>query len=85
MYALTDYLANLDKPRASREMDIFRGIAANPKWSNRYVSMFNGATEPGWLMRASTLLQVFAEAQWQKIGQAFTHGSSRLPKVRGKN
>jgi flavin-dependent dehydrogenase len=67
MYALTDELANMDLERTSAQMDFFRAIAAMPDWSDRYVSMYNGATSVEWFRRPDTVMRILATWRWRKL------------------
>lgn len=67
MYELTDYLANLEIKRAPAEMDVFRAVAASPEWSNRYVSLFNGATDVKWFRRFDTITRILLGWRWRQL------------------
>ncbi len=69
MYALTDYLANLELERTAAQIELFRAIAAMPDWSDRYVSIYNGATSVEWFRRFDTPLRIFAEWRLRQIGE----------------
>lgn len=67
MYELTDFYADLERARSPQEMDFFRAIAAQPKWSNIYVSMFNGVTSVSWFRRFDTALRILLEWRWGQV------------------
>lgn len=71
MYELTDYYAQLERNRPPPEMDLFRAIAAQPKWSDIYVSMFNGVTPVRWFRRFDTVMRILIEWRWLQIKQRF--------------
>ncbi len=67
MYELTDFYADLERKRLPQEMDLFRAIASSPKWSNIYVSMFNGVTSVSWFRRFDTVMRILLEWRWQQL------------------
>ncbi len=67
MYELTDFYANLERPRTAQELDFFRAIAEQPKWSNIYVSMFNGVTSVSWFRRFDTVMRILLEWRWGQL------------------
>lgn len=72
MYKLTDFYAQLDRDRTPAELDFFRAIAAQPEWSDRYVSMFNGVTSVKWFVGFPTPLRILVEWRWKQLKQKFT-------------
>ncbi len=72
MYKLTDYYASLDKDRSAAELDLFRAMAEMPDWSNRYVSLFNGVTDPGWFMNFPTPMRIWTEWRWRQLKTKFS-------------
>ncbi len=67
MYELTDFYADLERARTPQEMDFFRAIAEQPKWSNIYVSMFNGVTSVEWFRRFDTVMRILLEWRWGQV------------------
>src|SRR5581483_1101886 len=75
MYKLTDYYASLAKDRSAAELDLFRAMAQVPDWSNRYVSLFNGVTDPGWFMNFPTPMRIWTEWRWRQLKAKFSDSS----------
>lgn len=67
MYELTNFYADLERPRTPQEMDFFRAIASSPKWSSIYVSMFNGVTSVKWFQRLDTVMRILLEWKWGRL------------------
>lgn len=67
MYKLTNVLADLEHENPPQLLDLFRAIAAMPDWSDRYVSLFNGVTDPAWFQRFDTPLRIFLEWRWRQL------------------
>ncbi len=61
MYRLTDYYAALGRRLSWREVLLFRALSEMSEWTNRYVSLFNGVTDPGAFARPTTLLRILLE------------------------
>lgn len=78
MYELTDYYAQIERDRPPPEMDVFRAIAAQPKWSNIYVSMFNGVTNVAWFRRFDTVLRILLEWRWGQLVNKFSGGRNAV-------
>jgi flavin-dependent dehydrogenase len=81
MYDLTDYYAYLDRRRSPQEMDLLRALAAMPKWSDRYVSLFNGVTDVKWFRRFDTLTRILVEWRFRQLKQRL-FGVRALPAAR---
>ena len=78
MYGLTDYYAQIDRKIMAQEFSLFRAIAAQPRWANRYVSMFNGVTDVSWFIKPTTALRIYWEWQARKLLRRVTAGSHNL-------
>lgn len=75
MYELTEYISNLERERGESEKNVFRAIAAMPDWSNRYVSLYNGATDVEWFRRFDTPFRILLDWRWRKFKQRFASPS----------
>lgn len=75
MYELTNFYADLERTRTPQEMDFFRAIALSSKWSNIYVSMFNGVTSVKWFQRFDTVMRILLEWRWKQLKEKLFGGS----------
>ncbi len=83
MYRLTDYYAQVERPRAPHERQLFRAITAMPDWSDRYVSMFNGVTDVKWFTSFPTPLRIVAEWRWRQLrARLQAPGPGQPPRLR---
>ncbi len=66
-YWLADYYADIGRFFTPFEVNVFRALAELPGWSDRYVSLFGGVTDPAAFFRTSNILRLYAEWNARRV------------------
>ncbi len=84
MYQFTDRFSDLERPFSGQERRLFRAVSDMPHWSDRFVSLFNGVTDPRRFLRPANIAVIFTEWQARAALQNLT-GRPLLSPPRGSS